>query len=505
MRVLVLLLVMSILATTGTVALSEERFRQEQVDRWHQAEVLSLAWAPAGSPALATGGALGQIWVWFPGLRLPGYSLQVGEEKSMQSLAWSTDGTFLLAVGNSAEEGWIYRWDVPSRTLVLTHHISDSTLSCISSHPKDRLFAVGAGNEIQLWRLEERDYYQKLTGLGSVTSLAWNGMGSVLASSWSSGSTGEVRLWSAPDYTLLSSFGDRPYSSLAWNEDGSKLALGRMDGIEVWDLATSTSTVFATSIAISTVSWSSTGILAAGEIGGDVNLFSPDGVLLQRISRHSTWVTALAWEPQEEVLASSSLDGTTRTFLRKSATFPDIRGHWAEDFIDSLVDRGAVNGFPDNTFRPDSLLTRAQFVKTLLLALGLKPEGHASSAPFADVPFDHWASDYIATAQNRGLVEGYPDGSFQPERFVSRAEVVAVVARALGWGGEQNLSPVLPSDIQDSWARTYIAAFFLHGALSMADSFFFTQEGNFQPSLKVTRGETCLLVERALRKSQPLL
>lgn len=508
MRGIVLLLVVSVLAASSPFPVSEERFRQEQYDTWHQGEVLSLSWAPAGSPALATGGALGQVWVWFPGLRLPGYSLQAEEGVAVRSLAWSADGIFLLAAGEQKMGVWIYRWDVSSRTLAFARQVSNSIPSCIASHPKDPLFALGAGDEIQLWKLEEKDSFQKLTGVGSVTALAWDKMGSVLASAWSSGSAGEVRLWSAPDYTLLSAFGDQAYSSLTWNDDGKRIALGRKEGVEVWDLSTNTSTILPTPMAIQSVSWSPAGILAAGEVGGDIDLFSSDGLLLQRISRHSAGITVLAWKPEEkeEILASASLDGTTRTFLRKPATFPDISGHWAEDFIDSLVDRGAVNGFPDNTFRPDTFLTRAQFVKILLLAIGVEPEGYTPQAPFRDVPFDHWASSYIAAAQSRGLVVGYPDGSFQPERFVTRAEVMTVVARALGWEEEANTTTLaLPSDVQDSWALNYIAAFFAHGALSLRDSFFLNAEGNLQPSLKVSRGETCFLVERALRKSQPLL
>lgn len=77
--------------------------------------------------------------------------------------------------------------------------------------------------------------------------------------------------------------------------------------------------------------------------------------------------------------------------------FSDISGHWAEETILKWRDEGIVNGYPDGTFRPDAYITRAELAKIITLAFGLEiPDENANG--FNDVAADAWYYDYVNAA-----------------------------------------------------------------------------------------------------------
>lgn len=112
-------------------------------------------------------------------------------------------------------------------------------------------------------------------------------------------------------------------------------------------------------------------------------------------------------------------------------TFKDMdASHWAAGHVSKVVAQGWVKGFPDNTFRPNDLATRAQVAKILVQAKGYSlPE--TSKATFSDVSENHWAYPYIEAAVSNYLIGGYPDGTFKPDAQISRAEAAALIYRAL--------------------------------------------------------------------------
>ncbi len=108
--------------------------------------------------------------------------------------------------------------------------------------------------------------------------------------------------------------------------------------------------------------------------------------------------------------------------------FTDVpQDHWAWQYIETAYEQGLIKGFPDKTFKPEDPATRAQLVTILMRDHLLDTSG----TPFTDVSPDHWAYPYIMTAKNAGIVEGFPDGTFKPERFVTRAEAASILYRML--------------------------------------------------------------------------
>ena len=91
-----------------------------------------------------------------------------------------------------------------------------------------------------------------------------------------------------------------------------------------------------------------------------------------------------------------------------------------------MTSAGIVNGYPDGTFRPNAPITRAEMAK--IIALFAKLDKTADRFPDTA---GHWAEAYIRLAAGNGWIEGYPDGSFRPDRSITRAETVTMIDRVL--------------------------------------------------------------------------
>ncbi|NPV90688.1 MAG: S8 family serine peptidase [Firmicutes bacterium] len=107
--------------------------------------------------------------------------------------------------------------------------------------------------------------------------------------------------------------------------------------------------------------------------------------------------------------------------------FSDTDNHWAKRQIAATASRGLVSGYPDGRFNPQRMVTRAEAVSLLVRLSGWEVDDN-DRPEFSDAStFPAWAAASIATAQKHGLVKGYADGSFHPDAPVNRAEVAVMV------------------------------------------------------------------------------
>ncbi|WP_083703397.1 S-layer homology domain-containing protein [Aedoeadaptatus urinae] len=104
------------------------------------------------------------------------------------------------------------------------------------------------------------------------------------------------------------------------------------------------------------------------------------------------------------------------------------KADWYAYAVSYMTENKLIMGYPDGTFKPNSPISRAEFAAIASRFDQLKP---GLSLPFNDVAKGHWAYDVIASAANKGWVNGYPDGSFKPENKITRAEVVSTTNRML--------------------------------------------------------------------------
>ena len=128
----------------------------------------------------------------------------------------------------------------------------------------------------------------------------------------------------------------------------------------------------------------------------------------------------------------------TLTFAAQAFAFTDLTNSSVETqkAVDKLVELGILNGYIDNTFRPDDSINRAEFAKVATLALSQKTGvvmGAVQELDFADVSKNAWYAKDVANAVALGLMKGDTEGTFRPTDTVSNAEVITVLMRALGY------------------------------------------------------------------------
>ena len=156
----------------------------------------------------------------------------------------------------------------------------------------------------------------------------------------------------------------------------------------------------------------------------------------------------------------------------------------------NLADHFAyIQGYPDNTVRPEAHITREEVAAVFfrLLDPDYRELVRASVATFSDVSPDRWSSKHIATLANGGILEGYQDGTFRPDNYITRAELAVIASRfdKLSFLDENKFS-----DVEGHWAEKYINS---AAAKGWVEGY---PDGTFQPDKYITRAEFVTLVNR---------
>ena len=130
------------------------------------------------------------------------------------------------------------------------------------------------------------------------------------------------------------------------------------------------------------------------------------------------------------VVAALGIDENTA----HAVSYTDVASNrWSYAYIESATECGYLNGFGNGIFGPERAMTRAELATCLVRIaekMGRVAEGDARV--FSDVTGDEWYAEYVAKAAKLGLVNGYEDGSFRPDKSVTRAEAVTMINRMLG-------------------------------------------------------------------------
>ncbi|MCI3922698.1 S-layer homology domain-containing protein [Paenibacillus sp. TRM 82003] len=188
--------------------------------------------------------------------------------------------------------------------------------------------------------------------------------------------------------------------------------------------------------------------------------------------------------------------------VERTKSFLDIAGHWAQEEIEDMAGKLLVEGVSAQQFEPNRSITRAEFATLLVRALGLsKKDGGAT---FTDVSSTDWFADAVATAADAELVNGYPDGSFQPNATISRAEMAAMIVRAMEYVYGYPPQMYLPTseiesllaDFEDAdeldWARVDMAVAVKEGIVEGMT------ETTLAPAGNATRAQATVMLQRWL-------
>jgi uncharacterized repeat protein (TIGR02543 family) len=155
-----------------------------------------------------------------------------------------------------------------------------------------------------------------------------------------------------------------------------------------------------------------------------------------------------------------------------------------------------IIGYPDGNIRPNNYVTRAEAATILfrLISDEYRANVWSQSNPFADINTEKWYNNAISTMHNAGLVTGYNDGSFRPDKEITRAEFAALIVRTMGLGHVKDIALNIFSDINDHWAKDYINIAYMHNWVQGYNG------GTFNPNRPITRAEVAALINRALNR-----
>ncbi|NCU19066.1 S-layer homology domain-containing protein [Pallidibacillus pasinlerensis] len=143
--------------------------------------------------------------------------------------------------------------------------------------------------------------------------------------------------------------------------------------------------------------------------------------------------------------------------------FPDIKNHWAKSSIEFLAERDILHGMPDGSFKPDNSITREEAVKVLVKTLGVEVKEQKSKFP--DVPEGFWAEEYINVAKDESIIKGYPNGKFGLGDKLTRGQMASILVRAFGLPVDYNKELPYPDVKENHWAYYDILALHQNGAV----------------------------------------
>lgn len=174
-----------------------------------------------------------------------------------------------------------------------------------------------------------------------------------------------------------------------------------------------------------------------------------------------------------------------------SAIFKDMSGHWASSYVEALYKRGIMNGYPDGSFRGGNSITRAELAKTIVEAFGIATGGTNS---FSDVSDTSWYAAYVAGAAGAGVITGMDDGTFAPDREVSRQDAVLMLYRAMSIGRKLPIGYTFFND--DLEISDYASgAIRTLGELGIVSG---NESKQFMPLNSISRAEVATIICRAL-------
>ncbi len=209
-----------------------------------------------------------------------------------------------------------------------------------------------------------------------------------------------------------------------------------------------------------------------------------------------------AWEymggkadPDKGVISVERNSFSTYSVRLYEKGFYDLVGHWAKEDVELLSDRGVVKGFNELIFGPERNITRAEFAVLMQKALNLPA---AKGTSFKDVRDNDWFSGGVGAVSEAGLVVGNPDGTFQPNRTITRQEIAVILARALSEYGHSvniagdNLNGFSDRHAVSLWAKPHMAV------AVEAELIKGKGEGKLAPLSNATRAEAAVMLKRLM-------
>ncbi|WP_218185016.1 cadherin-like beta sandwich domain-containing protein [Paenibacillus sp. 1_12] len=202
----------------------------------------------------------------------------------------------------------------------------------------------------------------------------------------------------------------------------------------------------------------------------------------------------------------NSLTNSTYVLIWHERLFSDMEGHWAKAAVNDLASRLVLNGVAPMHFVPDQAITRAEFSTILVRALGISLEltDNGKGTNFFDVKSGDWYAGAVSKAQEYGFIQGYEDGTFRPDRTITREEAMVMISRVMnivGLGDELSrteaeavLAKFIDSETLSDWAKQAVGILVESRLVNGTDT-------GLKPTSPITRAETAVIVQRLLQEA----
>jgi hypothetical protein len=169
----------------------------------------------------------------------------------------------------------------------------------------------------------------------------------------------------------------------------------------------------------------------------------------------------------------------------------DVKGHWAESQINDWTAKGLIAGYPDGSFKPDNSITRAEFIALVNRSFGFTAMDTVS---FSDLNASDWEYADVQKAVKAGFITGYEDQTLRPNNQISRQEIASIVLRLLNLSpNEDGTSIFTDAATFPSWSKGAI------GAVAAATIMKGYEDSSFRPTRSTTRAEAVITLIGALK------
>ncbi|MEA5578807.1 S-layer homology domain-containing protein [Anabaena sp. UHCC 0451] len=176
-----------------------------------------------------------------------------------------------------------------------------------------------------------------------------------------------------------------------------------------------------------------------------------------------------------------------------STSFSDLDGHWAVAFVEALVNKGFISGFPDGSFQPATPITRAQYAALITKTFLLSASSNLNK--FKDVRTDFWAASAIANAADAGFLSGFPDGTFRPGQNLTKVQAIVSIVNGLKFSGSN------PNGLNVYSDRAQIPSYAINAVTVATQKLLilnYPQLELLEPLREITRAEVAALIYQAL-------
>ena len=226
---------------------------------------------------------------------------------------------------------------------------------------------------------------------------------------------------------------------------------------ESYDIVSGTSPAAALVTGVAALTWSMKPTLAAWQVR-DILMQTAteldDGSARPLVNAYRAVLTAVITDPRPKLAPSDGRPAAPSLFK----DVPAIHSYY--DAISWAKTAGVVSGYPDGTFGPDRVVNRAELLKIVLTADGAPVVHDSGPTGFRDVPDNAWYAPYVRYARGIGMIEGYGDGTFRPERAVNTAEALKMGYFALR---------IPTADVSGPWYERYAQHARLYNILFSSD------------------------------------